>query len=235
MKPLDLLVKLNTAILGIAVIGGIITSPFFISDLELSFASEKKVEHAAVVAGAFTEIPPSSTPTPTLTPTPTPRPVQEPVRIEIPALGIDTAVTNVGVTQDNVMEVPTDFSQVGWFDQSLKPGEEGDNAAIMSGHFDRSDGSPAVFYLLETLESGDEIITTAQDNVRYVFVVTDVFSHPLADFPVDIVYGKTNGSNLKIITCDGVWHANQKSYSDRLVVTTQLVRVEYPADNSEAP
>lgn len=241
MKLFDTLVKVNTLIIGLATFVGLMGSPFFFRDSQSSIqflaSAEENTEDSAVVAGAFDEIDevePTATPSPTATPTPTPIPVQNPVRIEIPSLGIDTSVTNVGVTPENVMEVPQDFSQVGWFDQSLKPGEKGESAAIMSGHFDRTDGTPAVFFLLETLENDDEIIVTSEDGLRYIFTVTSTFSHPLEDFPVDIVYGETEGTSLKLITCDGIWHENQQSYSDRLVVTTQLIRIEQPLNESEA-
>ena len=236
MKLFDLIIKANTLVIACAAVVGIMGSPSFFQDSQVGATVSKEQRDAdgddAVVAGAFTETQPTITPSPT--PTPTPIPVTQPVRIEIPSLGVDTDVTHVGVTADNVMEVPEDFGQVGWFDQSLKPGEAGSHAAIMSGHFDRTDGSPAVFHILETIENGDEIIVTAEDGIKYVFAATDVFSHPLEEFPVDIVYGETVGTSLKLITCDGVWHAGQQSYSDRLVVTTQLVRIEQPPDGAEA-
>lgn len=228
MKLFDLLIKVNTTLVVGAALFGLLGSPFFTQDTEINFTVDvPSKEVSAVVAGAYDDAR-EPTPLPTSTPTPTPFPVAEPIHIEIPALNLSTDVVHVGVSEDNVMEVPTDFSKVGWFNKSLKPGESGTQAAIMSGHFDRSDGSAAVFYSLETLQVHDEVIITSADGSKYIFAVTSSFSHPLEDFPTDIVYGHVDGSHLKLITCDGVWHADKKSYSNRLVVTTQLVRIERP-------
>lgn len=237
MKLLDSIIKINTLLIGGATLMALAGSPFFgknASDSSRMFlATESDKEVSAVVAGAY-DVAATPTPLPTATPTPTPIPVANPTRIRIPVLNIDTEIVPVGVSDQNVMEVPQDFSQVGWFDKSQKPGQFGTSAAIVTGHFDRVDGSPAVFYNLENLKKDDEIIMTSADNTMYSFRVVDVFSHPLEDFPNDIVYGKVDGAFMKLITCDGVWHADKNSYSDRLVVTTRLDQVVRPKLPSEA-
>lgn len=234
MKLFDALVKLNTFVVVLAAMLGLSGSFFFNKDPHVALPfNQSPREISAVVAGAYDDAPPA-TPTPTRTPTPTPLPVAEPIHIDIPSLKLSADVVHVGVTDKNVMEVPANFDHVGWFNKSLKPGESGSKAAIMSGHFDRTNGSPAVFYGLETLRVGDEVIVSTADGVRYVFSVESSFSHPLEDFPTDIVYGAVTGSHLKLITCDGVWHADKKSYSNRLVIDTKLIRIERPAESLKA-
>lgn len=236
MKLFDVIIKANTVLIGCATVMALSSSPFFTKDTSVQFlAHEPEDPVTAVVAGAYdvAEHPtPTSTPTPT--PTPTPIPVADPITIDIPALQLHTSIVPVSVSALNVMEVPQDFSQVGWFTQSMKPGQMGKTAAILNGHFDRIDGSPAVFYHLETLQKDAEVIVTSASGTKYIFRVVDVFSHPLEDFPNDIVYGEVDGSYLKLITCDGVWHADKRSYSDRLVVTTRLERIVNPMVASEA-
>lgn len=231
MNIFNVIVKANTYIIGFAVFIGLIGAPFFLVDTGGSIKSSKE-NNDGVVAGAYAETQPTVLPTviPTSTPTPspTPIPVAEPARLIIPKLNIDTDIENVGVTPENVMEVPEDFSKVGWFTESMKPGEDGSTAAIMSGHFDTRTGAPAVFYDLEDLSQGDEVMVIAADGITYVFEVDNSFSHPLEDFPEDIVYGEVATRSLKLITCDGVWHTSQQSYSDRLVVTSHLKRIVLP-------
>lgn len=222
----DTIIKVNTTVVMLSVI---------FSSVAVAFPDEKP--QVGIVAGASDvqvqetlDPSPTQTPTPLPTATPTPIPVTDPIHINIPAINVDTDVIHVGVTPENIMEVPADFSQVGWFDRSQKPGEDGSHAAIMSGHFDRSDGSPAVFYLLQTLEPNDEVFVTSTDGRVFVFAVEEVFSHPLDGFPSDIVYGPVPNKSLKLITCDGIWSASKKAYSNRLVVTTRFVR-----EDTEAP
>lgn len=173
-----------------------------------------------VIAGVADEQPePTATPIPP-TATPTPIPIANPVKVDIPSLQVTANIVNVGVTDDNVMEIPTDYSTVGWYYPGGKPGEEG--SAILNGHFDNPTGQPAVFYNLRDLERGSDIIVTAEDGKEYTFIVEDVYSHPLDEFPTDLLYGDDEGTTLKLLTCDGVWSPYQQNYSNRLVVIAKI-------------
>jgi len=220
MKLFDLIVTVNTGLIGGATLIGLVSSPFFYSTptaVEAPQVAQKPVT-SAVVAGAYTHILPTLTPTPT----PTPRIVSDPIHIDIPNLSISTDIVPVGITPQNVMEVPSDTTKIGWFSGSPKPGEELDRASILTGHFDTTSGEPGIFYQLETIEYGDEIHIRSVDGSTSVFTVTDVVSHPLEDFPQEIVYGKTDGTYIKLITCDGIWNPGAHSYSQRLVVTAKF-------------
>ncbi len=187
------------------------------------------VPHYVRVAGAFTSestfalIPsaePSPTSLPSATPTPTPIPIEEPVRIEIPAISVATNIVQVGVTPDNIMEIPEEFTTVGWYKNGVKPGEQG--AAILNGHYDTTTGHPAVFFSISQLNMGDEIYIFTKDEKQLTFIVDTILSHPLEDFPKDIVYGEFEGKGIKLITCDGIWNPAKRSYTNRLVVTAYV-------------
>ena len=47
-----------------------------------------------------------------------------PVRLRIPAIGVDTPVMRLGLAPDRTVEVPpvTDHDQAGWYEQSPTPG-----------------------------------------------------------------------------------------------------------------
>lgn len=227
MNLFDSLVKLNTYIVGMVVLFVMALTGMALINPDLALPLAK---NQGVVAGAYANGPAVApvTPTPTATPTPTPIPVANPIHISIPTLGVEADIEQVGVSAENVMEIPHDFLKVGWYKNSMKPGQKGNTAAIINGHYDTSTGKPAVFFHIQKLTQNDEIIITAEDRIRYVFKIHDVQSHPLDNFPTDIVYGVTNGTILKIITCDGYWQPDKNSYSDRLVVTSHLVRIEKP-------
>lgn len=162
---------------------------------------------------------PTSTPFPSATPTPVP--VGDPTTISIPKIGIDTTFVNVGVTTDNVMETPQDYNTVGWYINGARPGEIG--AAIINGHFDDVSGNEAVFFNLSKLKTGDEIIVKTTLGKSMTFVVESSYSQEYASFPKELIYAPYDGRGLKLITCDGIWNAKEKTYSKRLVVSARLI------------
>jgi len=174
-----------------------------------------------------TAIPPTSTPWPTATvpPTPTPDPLAEagaPLRLEVPALGIDSFVEHVGLTPDRAMDVPKGFDNVGWYMHGARPGEVGN--AVIAGHLDTTSGGPAVFWDLDRLLPGDEVHVTYENGDRYTFVVQDAreFEYDAEGEAIDVVFGASRTPDLNLITCRGDWDRGRATYSKRLVVFTEL-------------
>ena len=174
---------------------------------------------------------PSSTPTPAAVPSP---PVVEdplvegplvmaasvPLRLEIPAIGVDSQVMELGLLDDGTLEVPPDGSLAGWYDGGPTPGEQG--PAVLAGHVDWTTG-PAVFYDLDTLVVGDEVHVSRADATVARFRVTDVQQYPKDEFPTDLVYGDLDHAGLRLITCGGAWDADTQHYEDNTVVFAELV------------
>jgi hypothetical protein len=163
---------------------------------------------------------PLITPTPTLTPTPTPIPVGLPIKIEIPKLNLVAEITPIGVTPKQNLDVPQNASQVGWFKEGVRPGQVG--AALFTGHYDTPSGRPAIFYQLKALAPGDEIIVLTNWGERFVFRTERLVSESYKAFPKEFLYGKLATRELRLITCDGVWSAKERSYSKRLVILATL-------------
>src|SRR5918997_6984048 len=67
--------------------------------------------------------------------------VAVPVRLRIPAVGIDTALQSLGRNADGTVAVPTDPEVAGWYAEGPRPGQQG--PAVILGHVDSTDG-PAV-------------------------------------------------------------------------------------------
>ncbi|MFD1927987.1 class F sortase [Sporosarcina siberiensis] len=93
----------------------------------------------------------------------------KPVRLEIPNLKVDAVIENVGRIENGQMGVPKDPDNIGWFEPGIKPGAQGN--AVMAGHIDSLTG-PAVFYDLEKLVQGDEIIVHGENDETIRFIVT---------------------------------------------------------------
>lgn len=163
------------------------------------------------------------TPEPSPTPEPTPIPSLVPRTFRIPRLNLEAPVEQVGVTEDGRMEVPKQGGNVAWYKWGPKPREYGN--AVITGHYDTPSGKPAVFYNLRKLEDGDEIIIESKDGITSTFVINGKDTIPYTEFPSEYVFALREGINLNLITCDGIWNAADKVYSNRLVVYATLKEI----------
>ena len=147
-------------------------------------------------------------------------PVSPPVRLQVPAIGVDSELMSLGLQDDGSLEVPPDGFPAGWFTGAPMPGEVG--PAVMAGHVDWA-GSPGVFYDLRSLEPGDEITVTRADGSAVVFAVVSVEQFPKEAFPTEAVYGDLDHPGLRLITCGGSFDRQARSYEDNIVVFADLV------------
>jgi LPXTG-site transpeptidase (sortase) family protein len=143
----------------------------------------------------------------------------QPIKIEIPKLNVSTAIEEVGRLENGQMGVPQDTDQVGWFAPGIKPGSPGN--AVMAGHVDSLTG-PSVFYELDKLKKGDEILVYGSQDEVLTFTVVKTEVYPREDAPVDSIFGFTYGSGLNLITCTGEYNRSVNTHEERLVVYTEL-------------
>jgi sortase family protein len=138
-----------------------------------------------------------------------------PVRIQIPAIGVDAPIVPLGLNPDRTLEVPTDFADTGWWTGGPRPGERG--PAVIVGHVDSHTG-PAVFFRVGELQAGATIIVTRRDGSRARFSVLGSERYAKAHFPTARVYGPTRGATLRLITCSGTFDRASGHYLDNTVV-----------------
>lgn len=149
-----------------------------------------------------------------------PQPGWTPTAVRVPRLKVDAPVDALGVDDKNALEVPSDTTRVGWWSGGARPGES--DPAVLVGHRDSSTG-PAVFFDLGDLEPGDEIEVDRFDGSTARFMVERIESHPKDAFPTEAVYGATDSSSLRLITCFGAFDRVARSYEDNLVIYANLV------------
>lgn len=142
-----------------------------------------------------------------------------PVRVQIPAIGVDSTVMELGLRADGTMQVPPAGFPAGWYSGAPTPGELG--PAIIAGHVDWQ-GQPGVFYRLHDLKSGDEITVVRQDGRAAVFRVNRVEQFPKNKFPTDLVYGNIDHPGLRLITCGGSFNRQAHSYDDNIIAFADL-------------
>jgi sortase (surface protein transpeptidase) len=172
--------------------------------------------------------PATSAPAPTATPAPEASaapaaPLTEgrpPTRLEIPALGLDQELIELGIDDDGAMEVPFDFSDVGWFTGGGMPG--GIGPTVLAGHVDSFRG-PAVFFELHELVAGDTVSVTDVDGAVVTYEVYRSEEFTKAGFPTAEVFGSIPADELRLITCSGFFDEDARDYDSNRVVFAKPV------------
>jgi sortase family protein len=144
-----------------------------------------------------------------------------PVRLEIPGIGVSTALERLGRARDRTVEVPSDWHVAGWYAGGPRPGDPG--SAVVLGHVDSRTG-PAVFYRLGELRPGDRVEIVRADGSRAVFRVDRTEVYAKTRFPTADVYYPTLTPMLRLVTCGGPFDQATGHYRDNLIVFATLVR-----------
>ncbi len=147
-----------------------------------------------------------------------------PLRIKIPALGVDAGLMSLGLQADETLEVPPGGFPAGWYRGSPTPGEQG--PAIVAGHV-HYDGLPGVFYRLSTIKPRDVVTITRKDGSTAMFRVGRVETYAKDVFPTSVVYGNIDHPGLRLITCGGL-DPQRGTYEDNVVVFADLVAPRRP-------
>lgn len=145
----------------------------------------------------------------------------EPVRVKIPAIGVDAAVVTVGQNTDGTMQTPSLFDHnVGWYKLGPTPGEIG--PAIMVGHVDNYKG-PSVFWRLAELQPGDIIEIARKDGRTVTFQVKSAEQFDQNAFPTEKVYGDIDNAGLRLITCGGTFNKDTGRYTHNTVILADVL------------
>ena len=153
--------------------------------------------------------------------TPEPKLTGIPIRIQIPKIGMNASVEQVGIEVDGAMSVPKSWWTVGWYNLGYKVGDLG--SAVMSGHYDTNTGAPAVFYKVGSLVPGDTITVTNTDGAVLKFRVIRKETYPYDQMPLQSIFGTGGRTQLNLITCAGTWNRATRNYSHRTVVYSELI------------
>ena len=147
-----------------------------------------------------------------------------PVLLEVPKIGIHHArLIELGLAKDGSIQVPPlgANSPAGWYRYSPTPGQLG--PSVIVGHIDSATAGRAIFYQLGALRPGDIVTVTRADHTVAVFRVDSVEKYAKSAFPTLQVFGNTDHSALRLITCGGRFNTATRSYEDNIVVYAHLV------------
>lgn len=147
----------------------------------------------------------------------------KPVKLLIESVGISVDVIEVGLENDGALEAPKDWFVSGWYTQGALVGAPGN--LIIDGHYDTNRGTPAAFWQLKNVKTGD--IVSVHDSLGRVFryEVKEVFYIDIND-PNRLQIFKSNEktSSITLITCGGIWLPGNYTYSQRLIVKGELIQ-----------
>ncbi|MGY1812005.1 class F sortase [Blastococcus sp. SYSU D00820] len=186
------------------------------------------VAAVAAVAGGVALLSPSApaapaaageTPAPVVRSARAPDAAAEPVRLRVPAIGVDSDLARLGTDAAGALVPPADYGRAGWYAGGPAPGDVG--PAVLAGHVDSTAG-PAVFFRLRDLAPGDEVLVDRADGTTARFTVTAVDRYAKDAFPTTEVYGPTPDAQLRLITCGGAFDRAARSYRDNVVVHARL-------------
>ncbi|GAA2220237.1 class F sortase [Streptomyces indiaensis] len=149
-----------------------------------------------------------------------------PVRLLVPAIGVDTPVVRLGLAADGTVQVPpvTDHDRAGWYRHSPTPGETG--PSVLLGHVTVGPYGDGVFRHLARLHRDDRIVARLENGTAAQFAVTAVRTVPKTDFPADDVYGNVGRPELRLITCGGARTGD--GYADNVIVFAALSGAKSP-------
>jgi sortase A len=194
------------AVFGLAVvfIGAVDLVARLVSRLTFTPPIAQVIEPQETVAASETSTPATSTP---LLPT----------RLALPALSIDAPVEQVGLNARGAMAAPSHFANVAWYKNGARPGDLGN--AVLAGHLNNAAGTSGIFENLHKLSLGDVIEVRDGEGKLLRYAVREMTVYPESAAPREKIFvGDKSTSRLVLITCNGAWDHNIRSYDKRLVV-----------------
>ena len=144
------------------------------------------------------------------------------VSLEAPTIGVDASLVAVGFVEEGryagQMEVPTDVSEIGWYEYG---GSFGEGNTVLAGHISKP-GERGVFYSLKDLELGDPV-TVRVSGASLSFTVAAVAAISKTEFPAEDVFIGDGSPALVLVTCGGVFDQGARSYEDNVIVWLEAV------------
>ncbi|HVU75313.1 MAG TPA: class F sortase [Candidatus Paceibacterota bacterium] len=135
---------------------------------------------------------------------------QYPVRLIIPSIGLNAPIEAVGVNAKGEMAVPDGSSNnIGWYKGGPMPGSAG--SAVLDAH---------VFAALKDLryvKVGEPVYVLTKGGTRLRFIVKESTVYSLSEITPSILFDRSGGQWLNIITCAGQYVPALGTYDHRLV------------------
>jgi hypothetical protein len=175
----------------------------------------------------FAPTPVTPAPSPSLSPTgtaahtatPTPTPFDGAVtRFKIPRFNVDAGIEDLGLLPNNVLDVPRDPLNVGWYEIYDKPGFGGN--ALFSAHVDYYPNILGPFHKLARLDPDDEVIVVMENGAEYRYRVISKQRYLVAEIKMgELIAAKDRPPGkewVTLITCGGEFVRGPQGWGDYL-------------------
>lgn len=141
----------------------------------------------------------------------------EPVSLVIAGTDISVKVVDVGIEDNDAMEIPDSFYEAGWYRYGPAPGAEEGNAVIAAHVDSLTEVMP--FAQLKDVAVGTIVTVGLEDGRSLTYEVSDVRNVPKATLDGSEIFQRDGAHELKVITCGGEWLAEEGDYEDNVVLT----------------
>lgn len=137
--------------------------------------------------------------------------------VKIPDVKVFARTYGLGTDSQGKFRAPNNIYNVGWYDKSARPGENG--TVLLDGHSAGVKGN-AVFSRLKNVRAGSLIEIERGDGQKISYRVVSAESFPAdqLDMKSAVVSVQPGVNGLNIITCDGEYSSQTKTYNNRLLV-----------------
>lgn len=146
---------------------------------------------------------------------------EDPKRISISKIQVESLIQRVGVDQHSKVAVPNNVHLAAWFVESVQPGKTG--LSIIDAHVSGR-STDGLFKNLHTLTENDEFTVERGDGKVLSYKVMQVTTVPEADSAA-VLFSQDPKvkSQLNLITCGGSYDTASRQYTERTIVTSQLI------------
>ena len=145
-----------------------------------------------------------------------------PVRLIIPAIGVDAEILPVGYA-DGEMEIPPTADTVGWYEYGPRPGEPGSSVLAAHVAWQRVQGA---FWELHELPPGAEFEVRFDDGSIRRFRTVALETYDKEELPAADLFRRSGDAELTLITCGGAFNPSLGSYDSNVVATA--VEIDRP-------
>jgi hypothetical protein len=178
---------------------------------------------AATAAASPTAAGPPSATDPASTPSAAARPdrslaagvVSAPVRVRIPAIGVNAPVSPTGVQAGGALAIPPDPADVGWWAGGGYPGERA-GAVVLAGHIDSAVSGPGALFRLQDVRPGDMITVVAAGH-SYRYRVVALHAYAKSTLPAAAIFGQQVTARLVVVSCGGPFDPATGHYLENIV------------------
>jgi LPXTG-site transpeptidase (sortase) family protein len=155
-----------------------------------------------------------------------------PVQILIPSIAVDAKVEVLEIVGDALQD-PSNGDDVAWYKETGRAGQQGN--AVFAGHLNWYGQPEAVFFAIDQLKEGDEIVVRDQGCGEFTYLVEWAELVQVKDADMGEITGPSDDRMITLITCGGTWDPGISEYLQRTVVRGHLKGSDATDDDRDHP